>query len=228
MIYQNENGRQYCDLNTRIIHELVEQWSNKYNTYKTKRTFLTSTGDTIQVGGSDKDTFGYMLDIEETSETLTNAGYGEVKDIKASWQIKGKVRRKNSDIGNTYVEVSIPAQHLWYYKDGEVALETDVVTGGPASGGTTTGVFMVLYKESPAVLKGDDYETHVQYWMPVTYTGTGFHDASWRGSFGGNIYTYNGSHGCVNMPANKAKELYDMIETNTPAIIYEQEGLSTN
>ena len=39
--------------------------------------------------------------------------------------------------------------------------------------------------------------------------GIGFHDASWRGKFGGSIYKTAGSHGCVNLPLNAAKFIFE-------------------
>ena len=64
-----------------------------------------------------------------------------------------------------------------------------------------------------------EYETPVQYWMPFN-GGVGFHDASWQASFGGDVYTYNGSHGCINLPPDKAAELYEIIDTETPIVVF--------
>ena len=51
--------------------------------------------------------------------------------------------------------------------------------------------------------------------MPfVVDRGIGFHDATWRSAFGGNIYEYSGSHGCVNLPPNAAKSLYGKITSD--------------
>ena len=50
--------------------------------------------------------------------------------------------------------------------------------------------------------------------------GYGLHDATWRSSFGGDIYKYSGSHGCVNLPPSKAGELYDLISVGTIVIIH--------
>jgi lipoprotein-anchoring transpeptidase ErfK/SrfK len=69
-------------------------------------------------------------------------------------------------------------------------------------------------------LTGADYNTHVDYAMPISWNGIMIHDASWRNKFGGNIYKYNGSHGCINTPLDKVKELFDLIEMDTPVIIY--------
>ena len=51
----------------------------------------------------------------------------------------------------------------------------------------------------------------------------GFHDASWRSDFGRDIYKASGSHGCINMPRNKAEKLYQILPTGTPVIAYYRE-----
>lgn len=48
----------------------------------------------------------------------------------------------------------------------------------------------------------------------------GLHDADWRTSFGGQIYRTNGSHGCVNLPPDYARRIYDVVQTGTPVICY--------
>lgn len=192
--------------------------AEQYNTLGTVRKFKTHDGSTISVGGSEKDTLGYEMDQETTASRIA-AAVLTGKETAARWPVAGFTRTEDNDFGTTYVEVSIAQQHLWYYENGAVVLETDVVTG-EGENSTTPGVFMVLDKQSPAVLKGANYETPVDYWMPVTYTGTGLHDAKWRTSFGKEIYVSGGSHGCVNMPTEMAAELYGKIAMGTPVIIY--------
>lgn len=120
----------------------------------------------------------------------------------------------------TYVEVNLSAQHLWYYKDGECLVETDVVTGCANRNMTTpNGVYSVVTRRNGAILKGADYETWVRYWMPF-YKGYGLHDAYWRDEFGGNEYLYNGSHGCVNIPSDLAGEIFNNISVGTAVIVY--------
>ena len=124
------------------------------------------------------------------------------------------------DIGNTYVEVSLKAQHLFFYKNGKLILETDIVSGNLAKGhGTPTGTFPIQYKERNATLNGEDYSTPVDYWMPF-YRGIGFHDASWRSKFGGDIYKTKGSHGCINMPPKAAKILFEHIQRGVAVVVY--------
>ena len=102
-------------------------------------------------------------------------------------------------------------------------------TGLPADGrDTPTGVYSILYTERDSTLKGEtdpatgkpSYETPVAFWMPCTWQGHGFHDATWQSSFGGDRYLTNGSHGCVNMPYDKAEQLFGMISAGTPVLIH--------
>ena len=58
-------------------------------------------------------------------------------------------------MGNTYAEVNLTTQHMYYVKDGHIALETDVVTGNPNKGNATpTGVYSLAYKAKDQTLKG--------------------------------------------------------------------------
>lgn len=118
---------------------------------------------------------------------------------------------------NPYVVVSISQQTLYYYEYGELVLSSPVVTG--INNGTPTGTFKVLNKSRNVTLKGADYESFVNYWIAFKGSSYGLHDASWRSRFGGTIYKYNGSHGCVNMPYYKVQQLYNMIEIGTPVYI---------
>jgi lipoprotein-anchoring transpeptidase ErfK/SrfK len=55
--------------------------------------------------------------------------------------------------------------------------------------------------------------------MPF-YDGQGLHDAPWRSEFGGTIYQTNGSHGCINLPADAAKVIYDNMEERMAIFLY--------
>lgn len=216
ILWDGEN----ISINDTQLSECVQNLSDTYSTFGKQRKFIAHNGDEVTVGGSVKDDFGYEINLEKTKENLSNAILNGEDSCEISWKQEGKTRSELNDFGTTYAEVNIAAQHVWYYKDGECVFESDTVTGLPALGGTTPGVFHILYKQSPSVLKGENYETPVTYWMPFTYTGTGFHDASWRSKFGGNLYLTTGSHGCVNLPAEKAAELFGLIQTGDPVIVY--------
>ena len=124
-------------------------------------------------------------------------------------------------IGNSYIEVDLVNQHMWYYKDGVVALETPVITGKPKTP-TPPGVFYVWNKERDAILKGEDYASPVDYWMPIDWTGVGIHDSPWQaeGSYGGDSHLTVGSHGCINTPPSVMKKLFNMIDVGVPVVVF--------
>ena len=74
-------------------------------------------------------------------------------------------------------------------------------------------------KQKNRVLRGPGYASPVKYWMPVK-GGIGIHDARWRKEFGGDIYLTDGSHGCINMPPSKAKELYNMLSIGDRVVLH--------
>ena len=127
-------------------------------------------------------------------------------------------------MGNTYIDVDITNQTVNYFRNGELKFTSKCVTGCRNTGTTTDiGAYYILNKITDVVLKGDNadgskYETPVKYWLGVTWTGEGFHDADWRDKFGGSIWINNGSHGCINMPPKKMPEFYNMIEVGIPVI----------
>lgn len=125
----------------------------------------------------------------------------------------------------SYIEIDITRQRVFMYVDGECIVDTPTVTGNIGAGYyTPTGVFYLNNKVYDTVLRGTNrdgskYASPVLYWMPF-YKGFGLHDASWRDKFGGEIYKHNGSHGCVNLPTNAAKTIYDNITYDMPIFIY--------
>ena len=188
------------------------------------RTFTSLSGNKISVSGGD---YGYAISMDNETEQL-------IKDLESGKEIKREPKwlmtgfteySQTDDIGDTYVEISISKQHLWYFKDGKKIVDCDVVTGNQNQYDTPKGTYGLTYKERDAVLKGSNadgssYESPVSYWMPF-YGNYGMHDAPWRSSFGGTIYQGGGSHGCVNMPVASAKKLFNnLANQGVPIIVY--------
>lgn len=120
----------------------------------------------------------------------------------------------------TYVDINLTTQTLTYYLNGIAALSSPCVTGKVSAGNATpTGTYSIKTMIPGKRLKGPTWDVWVNYWM--AFNGNiGIHDASWRRSFGGNIYQTNGSHGCVNLPGNVASQLYGMVGIGTPVIVH--------
>ena len=117
-----------------------------------------------------------------------------------------------------YVEVDLSDQTVELYKDSDIILTTLCVTGKDSTP-TRIGYFPIKYKTYDTYLKGPGYNSHVYYWMPFD-GGIGLHDAAWRDEFGGDIHFNNGSHGCVNMPHDAAKTIYENVSTGTKVLVH--------
>ena len=133
------------------------------------------------------------------------------------------LRESPKNYSKIQIEVSIPKQHMWMYKGKKIILQSDVVTGLPnpkKKRQTPVGVFYITEKKPGKYLKGRGYKTWVDYWMRLTPTGVGFHDAPWQPRFGGNRYVVGGSHGCINLPPAFAKKLYDKTESGMTTFIH--------
>lgn len=207
------------EINKPAIKNYLKELSNKYDTVGITRSFKTTSGKIIEVKGG---LYGWKINQAEEAKALyQNILQGEIKE-KEPIYLQRALYRDEDEIGKTYVEISITKQHLWFYKDGKLVVHGSVVTGNPNKGNSTVlGTYMLNYKQKDATLKGPGYEAKVTYWMPF-YGNMGIHDASWRHSFGGEIYKRNGTHGCVNAPFYLAKKIYENIGEGIPIICYEE------
>ena len=175
-------------------------------------------------------TYGWEVDEKTELTALTQSiEKGEtVTKEPAYCENQTAVSHGAQDWGNTYVEVDLTRQYMWYVKDGKTVMETSVVTGKPTPDKETPqGVYSILEMKQDKVLTGEiqanglpEYRTRVNYWMRVTWTGIGFHDATWQSAFGGDRYINYGSHGCINMSLSDAEKLYGMLEMGTPVVMH--------
>lgn len=186
------------------VRGYVKNLSKKYDTAGAERTFKTSVNKVVAVKGG---YYGWKTDVDaETKELIENIKRGEVLEKEPIYTQKA-LSLGEDDIGDTYVEINITRQYLWFYKAGKLIAQGHIVSGNPNRGNATRlGVYMLNYKETDTTIRGHGYEAGVTYWMPFN-GNIGIHDADWRYSFGGNIYKRNGTHGCVNVPLYLAKKI---------------------
>ena len=222
------------DLNVTIDQDALNAWVNDtlspaLNTVGGTRTYTRPDGKEVTVTGGD---YGWSVDVSASATEIANAITSKDEtaiELAVSQSAQAYNGAGQADWGDTYVDVDLTEQHARYYQDGELVWESDIVSGNTSEGrGTPEGVYDLNGKALNQTLLGDDedgdnepdYKTPVTYWMPFVGNSVGLHDAWWRSSFGGDIYTYNGSHGCVNLPSSKAKELYDLIEVGTVVVVH--------
>lgn len=218
LIVDKENNSVH--LSEESIREYIANLASTYNTIYRDRNFTTTSGETIKLEHNE---YGYRIDQEAEFQQLSGElNSGEAIEREPVYSKSGFKRNGKDDLMGTYIEVSIDKQHLWLYKDGALITETDIVSGKLGKDTETyKGAWPIAYKASPYVLSSDiyGYEVSVTYWMPFVY-GQGLHDLASRTEFGGDIYKTKGSHGCVNLPKDQAKIIYDTISAGYPIILY--------
>lgn len=212
----NEAGEPVVD--PERIRAFIGQLAEEYDTYGKEISFQSTRGDIVQVPGNG--TYGTTIDQEKEFDYLTAALEESRNEVHIpAYLHQGLVRGRN-DIGDTYIEVDMTEQKMYYYADGELVIETDIVTGNTGRRmGTPQGVNFVYNKQRNRVLRGEGYASPVKYWVPVK-GAVGIHDASWRSEFGGEIYKTNGSHGCINTPTEIMAQLYEAVEIGTPVVMF--------
>ena len=220
-----DGGNGTTVLDEAAVRGFVKEVADLYDTYNKAKPFHTSWGQDITIRGG---SYGWRVNQDaETAWIMTAAASGQKTERMPEFS-KVAAAHKAADYGDTYVEVNLTAQHLYFYKNGSVVESSDFVSGNISKGTPThTGIYQVAYKQKDAVLRGENYASPVDYWMPFN-GGEGLHDAKWRSSFGGDIYKTSGSHGCVNLPHSAAQNIFNNISAGTPVIVYTLTGTSAD
>lgn len=212
-------------INAEQVRAFTDTLGTQYNTPNTSEQITTPTGKVSEVPNA---RLGRVIGSAAECDQLINE-IREGKKVTREPLLSQQATPEGATAwGATYVEVDIAAQHMWYIVDGAVAFESDIVTGSPGRD-TPIGLFTILEKLSPKVLRGNivpatgkpEYVTPVKYWARITWSGVGFHDATWQPAFGGELYKQGyGSHGCINMPLNAVAQFYQMIAVGCPVIVH--------
>lgn len=230
-------GGKYKFTDVEKLHAKMEAIDQEVKTLKKSYKFTVPTGN--KVNGKTitvkNESYGWGIYVKKAVAAVENAFINGQDVVDGSKYIYGEgystyahgYGKSNHGIGKNYVVVSIKNQELWVVRKGKVAVHlTDVVTGTEnKSNATPKGVWYIMYKESPSVLRGynDDgskYASKVQYWMPFTLSGCGLHDASWHSDWSKSAYLTGGSHGCVNIRPAEIRSVWNNVLTNDAVIVY--------
>ena len=199
------------------VSSLVEKYSVAGKTAK----FKTTGGSYININVTEK---GQSVDSTALYDDMLQCLQDKTGGTRAAPYTAAS---DNNDgyWGGNYVEIDLTSQHLWLYKNGECIVSCGVVSGCVANNTRTpTGNFTIFAKDTDRYLNGSNidgstYHTWVNYFMPFS-GGCGIHDATWRSSFGGTQYLYEGSHGCVGVSLSNAKTIYNNVSVGTHVVVY--------
>ncbi len=206
------------------VSQYIASLAEKYDTYRKQRTFTSGSGNTVNVQGGN---YGWLIDQAAEIEALkANISNKEVVTKEPVYK-QTAASHGAADWGNTYVEVDLTNQYMYLFVNGSVVTSSPIVTGKPSEGSATPqGVYSIRYCKRNAVLRGPkkpdgtyEWESPVDFWMPFN-GAIGLHDATWQSAFGGNRYLTHGSHGCVNLPYNIAKTVFNNVSAGTPVVCH--------
>ncbi len=217
----DENGEYYID--GKKIREFVEELNERVKTTGSILMFTPSDHDPIALPVEDNRILS--IDVEKETQQILE----ELEKSGTYTRMPNYEQELDMAEFESYVEIDISRQKVWFYYKGECILDgVPCVTGNAGNHDTPPGVFYLKSKSRNAVLRGWNdngtrYASPVKVWMPFN-GGIGMHDASWRTEFGGEIYKTNGSHGCVNMRLEDAEKIYEYIDKTMPIIVYKSEN----
>ena len=229
------------DEQTRVSREQIAQWveiDDELNVQVDEQAIADWADETLASDAKrSDDDYDYALDANATAAALLqNLEDGSSDAVEVELTATKKVEETPKTVPGSwdksrgrYIDVDLANQYARLYDaSGSVIWESSVVSGDTGVGrGTPVGTFSVYAKETNQELVGldynndglPDYRSHVNFWMPFS-GGYGLHDATWRDSFGGSIYSYAGSHGCVNLPYDAAASLFSMISVGETVVVH--------
>lgn len=222
VIYNGEKAYVFKEYVKEVIEEKITNPFNKIVMFNNESNIYSKDNN--------------IIDTVPTNEIAFVYG---IKDNKYIATVNNKICYINKedviDLERKIVIVDLSEQNAKLYDGNRIIVDTPVVTGKNSTP-TDQGYFDIDSKETNRYLKGPGYSSYVDYWMP--YNGDeGLHDAEyhtdydengnavishgWRNysEFGGSTHEYNGSHGCVNLPNEAAKKIYENVEVGTKVIV---------
>ena len=105
------------------------------------------------------------------------------------------------------IVVYISDQNVEYWHGDEILRNGPCVSGDLNSSPTPIGFFVIGQKRADFNMNNNP-NTYVHF-ASFFNGGIAFHDAPWRSEFGGDIYTWGGSHGCINLQLDMAEFIYE-------------------
>lgn len=238
-----KNGK--IKLKAKKIENWVEKFCLKYKTVGITRKFKSHTGKMVKIKGGD---YGWQIDYEKTLKQTKKALKASIKttatnayinnpneETKKNISLRKKViyantaykkdyiNFKNDWDKKNYTEISIKDQKVYVFRNGKLKFSCRCITGRPVKDRQTpTGAFYIKEHREAYTLTGDDYSTPVKNWVRITWTGTGFHPATWQpwSRWTKTLYKTKGSHGCINLSVSDAKKIYDLVNYREMVFIH--------
>ena len=106
------------------VVDYVAQLAADHDTVGTERQFQTTSGRTVYVYGS---SYGWKIDQDkEAAQLMQEIQSGTQTTREPVYSMRANAHGIN-DLGDTYIEVDLTEQYMWYYQDGNVILTEGLV-----------------------------------------------------------------------------------------------------
>jgi len=120
--------------------------------------------------------------------------------------------------GPVMILVSIPEQVMNVYRNGVLVARSSISSGMPGHS-TPTGVFTILQKNPDHYSKTYD-NAPMPYMQRLTWDGIAFHSGFLPG--------HAASHGCIRLPFEFSKKLFDLTNQGGTVVIGDNQSLRTS
>lgn len=214
------------EINYDRTRAMLADMATETDTFGQDREFTTYYGNTITIPGGPS-VYGWLMDVDSTTDEFIGWVEERHSEVTTPFYFHKAMNRETDEIGDTYIEIDLDDQWMYVYLEGELIDEGPTVSGQPSFGTPTpVAVNFIIDKMKDRVLRGiepesgEEYETPVDYWFSINWSDVGIHNSTWRTEFGGDIYQWLGSYGCINVPDHLARTIYDYIPIGTPVISY--------
>ena len=111
------------------------------------------------------------------------------------------------------IVVVLHEERFYAYENGVLVRDVLVSTGLPMTP-TVTGTYHIYVKYAAQLMVGPDYYLPNVPWISYFYEGYALHGTYWHHNWGHPM-----SHGCVNMPTDEAKWVYDWAPVGTTVTV---------
>ncbi|KOP26164.1 hypothetical protein AMR41_12975 [Hapalosiphon sp. MRB220] len=134
-----------------------------------------------------------------------------VSNPSANTTTESKLKHKEQ---SRWIEIDLSEQKLKAW-EGKQLIYSYRISTGKKSTPTPTGEFSINTKYRSSRMRGDDYDIPDVPYAMYFYKGYAIHGAYWHDNFGTPV-----SHGCVNLPVNKARKLYKWAGMGTLVVVH--------
>lgn len=217
------DGNNQLVVDYELVFAYVSALNDEYATYNKNRQFTSTLQGEVTVPPG---ILGWGIDVAYETQAIIDDLYAGVDVTREPATFSSGGNGNSADeIGGTYVEIDLTYQMMYLYVNGEMVLGTDIVSG-QLGAETVPGANAVNEMLTDTKLRGynqfreTEYATPVSYWIRFDNQAQGIHDASWQGSYGGDVWTYAGSLGCINTPYWAVETIYNSVSYGTPVLVF--------